>query len=76
MGTHAGEWGGGGVRAAVSGGDSALERVRLARNMTLEEAADALNTITGLAVVGNCLTALAVVWAGRWAELTRWPGSY
>ncbi|WP_461092066.1 hypothetical protein [Streptomyces incanus] len=44
--------------------------------MTLEEAADALNTITGLAVVGNCLTALAVVWAGRWAELTRWPGSY
>lgn len=33
--------------AAVGSTDSALKRARVARNMTLEEAADALNAITG-----------------------------
>ncbi|MFF5128470.1 XRE family transcriptional regulator [Streptomyces syringium] len=43
--------------AAAGGGDSALKRARLARNMTLEEAADALNAITGLAADASLLSA-------------------
>ncbi|MEJ8662196.1 helix-turn-helix transcriptional regulator [Streptomyces sp. MS1.AVA.4] len=43
--------------AAVSDGDSALRRARLARNMTLEEAADALNAITGGATDASLMSA-------------------
>lgn len=42
---------------AAGGGGSALKRARLARNMTLEEAADALNAITGLAADASLLSA-------------------
>ncbi|WP_328392333.1 helix-turn-helix domain-containing protein [Streptomyces sp. NBC_00390] len=42
---------------AGSGGDSTLKRARLARNMTLEEAADALNVITGGATDASLMSA-------------------
>ncbi|WFB11395.1 hypothetical protein LRS74_33480 [Streptomyces sp. LX-29] len=43
--------------AAASSTDSALKRARLALNMTLEEAADALNAITGGATDASLMSA-------------------
>ncbi|MEW2296972.1 helix-turn-helix transcriptional regulator [Streptomyces sp. NPDC006743] len=43
--------------AAASSTDSALKRARLARNMTLEEAAEALNVFTGGAADASLLSA-------------------
>ncbi|WBB58653.1 XRE family transcriptional regulator [Streptomyces sp. WMMC500] len=42
---------------AANGADSALRRARVARNMTLEEAADALNAITGGASDASLMSA-------------------
>jgi transcriptional regulator with XRE-family HTH domain len=41
--------------------DWALRRARLARNMTQEEVADALNAITGLAADASLISAWACV---------------
>ncbi|MFK0120119.1 hypothetical protein [Streptomyces sp. NPDC090994] len=43
--------------ATGSGADSLLKRARLARNLTLEEAAEALNAITGLAADASLVSA-------------------
>ncbi|MGW6454682.1 XRE family transcriptional regulator [Streptomyces sp. NPDC055078] len=43
--------------AAVGGGDSALKRARFALNMTLEEAADELNVLTGGAADASLMSA-------------------
>lgn len=43
--------------AAVGSSDSALKRARVARNLTLEEAADALNAITGGATDASLMSA-------------------
>ncbi|MCF3105367.1 helix-turn-helix transcriptional regulator [Streptomyces roseoverticillatus] len=46
------------MTVAVAGGtDSALKRARIARNMTLEQAADALNAITGGAADASLVSA-------------------
>ncbi|MFF3249298.1 multiprotein-bridging factor 1 family protein [Streptomyces sp. NPDC002870] len=46
-----------GCGVVTSGSDSVLKRARLARNLTLEEAANALNEITGGATDGSLLSA-------------------
>ncbi|MFE6335218.1 asparagine synthase-related protein [Streptomyces sp. NPDC057798] len=74
------EWISGGTAAAIGLSIDGLGDVRRAPTVRVRTAADGPVT---LAVVGDCpaadqelRAALPAVRAGRWAELTRWPGSY
>lgn len=74
------EWISGGTAAVNGTAVGGLAAVRRAPRMRVREVAAGP---VGLAVAGDCLAgeqelhvALAAVRAGRWGELTRWPGSY